>query len=345
MTAIEEVNDARRMSRNEASGALLSIVIPCYNESANIAPLLGCLVPVLDKTRMRWEIVFVNDGSEDDTLLCLLSAYKKDPRIRIISLSRRFGKEIALTAGLANCRGDAVIPMDADLQHPPTVINDMLSKWRDGYEVVYAVRQQRHEGSWARRWMVQCFYRFFDRLTGMRLPHGAGDFRLMDRSVVDIINQMPERNRFMKGIYTWVGFRQTGVPYMQECRNSGKTKWGLKHLLNLAFDGLTAFSNTPLRIAGGVGVLIAAGSFSYMVFRLIRAAIVGIDVPGYESTLVIILFMGGVQLITLGIMGDYIGRVFDEVKQRPLFIVREKYGYSAEAEKEYVPHSPHAVGM
>lgn len=334
MAATVTVDDSCCTHREVGGDALISIVIPCYNESANIDPLLGCLIPVLEETRMEWEIVFINDGSEDDTLLRLVSARKKNPRIRIISLSRRFGKEVALTAGLINSQGNAVIPMDADLQHPPEVIHDMLAKWRAGYEVVYAVRQQRHEGSLVRRWLVKSFYWFFDRLTGMQLPHEAGDFRLMDRSVVDIINQMPERNRFMKGIYAWVGFRQTGIPYVQESRSFGKSKWGIKHLLNLAFDGLTAFSNIPLRIAGGVGLLIAGGSFSYMVFRLVRAAIVGIDVPGYESTLVIILFMGGVQLITLGIMGDYIGRVFDEVKQRPLFIVREKYGYDdAEAKR------------
>lgn len=304
----------------------LSIVIPCYNEGASIAGLFARLIPVLEAAEPHWEIICVNDGSRDDTLDRLLAARAAEPRIRVVELSRNFGKELALSAGLAHAEGEAVIPMDADLQHPPELIPAMLDKWREGYDVVMAVRSARIGQSLSHRAFARAFYWVFDHLSEVRLPREVGDFRLMDRRVVDVINRMPERTRFMKGIFAWVGFRQTSLPYEQGERAAGDSKWGFFKLLRLSFDGLTAFSTFPLRIWGVFGAAISTFAFLYIVIRLLRTLFYGVDVPGYESLLVSVLFLGGVQLITLGIIGDYLGRVFNEVKGRPLYIVRAAHG-------------------
>jgi polyisoprenyl-phosphate glycosyltransferase len=311
---------------------LLSVVIPCYNESANVAGLFARLIPVLDGSGMAWEVVCVNDGSRDDTLDRLLAIRAKEARVKVVDLSRNFGKEAALSAGLSLAKGDAVVPMDADLQHPPERINDLIARWREGYDVVVAVRHARVGQSLKHRLFAHAFYWIFDNLSDVRLPREVGDFRLMDRKVVDVINRMPERTRFMKGIFAWVGFRQTSVTYEQGERVAGETKWSFKTLLRLSIDGLTAFSTFPLRVWSMVGMVVSSIAFLYIVFRFLRTLIFGIDVPGYESLIVTILFLGGVQLITLGILGDYLGRVFNEVKGRPLFIVREAHGV------EPVPH-------
>jgi polyisoprenyl-phosphate glycosyltransferase len=308
---------------------LLSIVIPFYNEGANVETLFARLTPALDRAGAAWEVVCVNDGSRDDTLERLIAAHARDPRIKVVELSRNFGKELALSAGLAHASGDAVTPMDADLQHPPELIPDMLAKWREGYDVVMAVRNARVGQSTAHRLFARMFYWVFDHLSEVRLPREVGDFRLMDRKVVDIINRMPERTRFMKGIFAWVGFRQTSIPYEQGERAGGDTKWGFFKLLRLSFDGLTAFSTFPLRVWGLVGMAVSGFAFLYIVVRLLRTLFFGVDVPGYESLLVSVLFLGGLQLITLGIIGDYLGRVFNEVKGRPLYIVRAAHGVEA----------------
>lgn len=308
-----------------ADPKLLSVVIPCYNEEAGIGDLFARLPPALDQLGVPWQIVCVNDGSKDGTLDQLVAAATADPRVKIVDLSRNFGKERALSAGLAHADGDVVVPMDADLQHPPEAIGPMLEKWRLGYEVVYAVRDARTGQGWGEKMFAKAFYWFFDHLSEVPLPREVGDFRLMDRKVVDAINRMPERSRFMKGIFAWVGFRQTGIVYHQAERTKGATKFNFLRLLRFAFDGLTAFSNFPLRVWSIVGASISAVAFFYIVIRLIRTLIWGIDVPGYESTLASVLFLGGMQLLTLGILGDYLGRVFDEVKGRPLYIVREVY--------------------
>jgi glycosyltransferase involved in cell wall biosynthesis len=308
------------------STQLLSIVVPVFNESLNLDGFFTRLIPVLDSVGMRWEIICIDDGSRDDTLRRLVTAHDRESRIKVVALSRNFGKERALSAGLAYATGDAVIPMDADLQHPPEAIPTMLAKWREGYEVVYAVRNQRVGQSWMAKLQARAFYWVFDLLSEVPLPREAGDFRLLDRKVVDVINAMPERTRFMKGIFAWVGFRQIGVPYEQEERQFGETRWGMMKLLGFAFDGLVAFSDYPMRVWAVVGSVISGFAFFYIVVRLVRTLVYGIDVPGYESIIVTILFLGGVQLITLGILGHYLGRVFNEVKGRPLFIVRERHG-------------------
>jgi glycosyltransferase involved in cell wall biosynthesis len=308
----------------------LSIVVPFYNETPNIEPFFARLIPVLEATGLAWEVVCVNDGSRDDTFDRLAALNAHDPRIKVLGLSRNFGKERALSAGLAYAQGEAVIPMDADLQHPPEVIPTLLAKWREGFDVVYAVRKDRTGQSRMSKLQAKAFYWLFDHMSEVPLPREVGDFRLLDRKVVDVINAMPERTRFMKGIFAWVGFRQTGVPYDQEERLHGETKWGFMRLLAFAFEGVVAFSDYPLRMWAVVGTVVSGFAFFYIVVRLIRTMLYGIDVPGYESIIVTILFLGGVQLITLGIIGHYLGRVFNEVKGRPLFIVRDKIGFDGE---------------
>jgi len=304
----------------------LSIVVPLFNETLNIELFFERLVPVLAKMAIDWEILCIDDGSKDDTLARLLRQRKKEPRIKILTLSRNFGKERALSAGLAHATGAAVIPMDADLQHPPEIIPDMVAKWREGYDVVLAVRQERVGQGWLARARARAFYWLFDKLSEVPLPREVGDFRLLDRKVVTVINAMPERTRFMKGIFAWVGFRQASLPYTQEERLYGDSRLGFMKLLSFAFDGLVAFSDYPLRVWALIGSIISGFAFFYIVVRLVRTLLYGIDVPGYESIIVTILFLGGVQLITLGILGHYVGRVFNEVKGRPLYIVRESWG-------------------
>jgi glycosyltransferase involved in cell wall biosynthesis len=314
----------------QANGPLVSIVIPCFNESANISPLFERLLPVLDTIEGGAEVLCVNDGSADDTFVQLTKAHQRDGRIKVIDLSRNFGKEPALSAGLAMASGKVVIPMDADLQHPPEAIPSLIQKWREGFEVVNAVRDRRIGQSGLSRLQARAFYWIFDRLSDTPLPREVGDFRLLDRKVVNVINAMPERTRFMKGIFAWVGFRQTQVPYAQEERHDGERKSSTFRLIALALDGITAFSNAPLRVWGWVGAVFALLSFLYIAIRIIRTLIFGIDLPGYESIIAIMLFLGGMQLLTLGVIGDYLGRVFTEVKGRPLFVVREAVGFGSD---------------
>ena len=317
--------------RQDAVAPLLSVVIPCYNEEGNVAALFARLLPALESLGETWEVVCVNDGSADATLERLLALRAGEPRITVIDLSRNFGKECALTAGLGQARGRAVVVMDADLQHPPEAIAALLAKWREGVEMVYAVRHARTGQSRLYRLFARLFYAIMGKLSDVSLPPEVGDFRLLDRRVVDVITAMPERSRFMKGIFSWVGFRQAGVVYRQEARTEGTSRWRFFALLRFAFDGLAAFSTFPLTVWGLIGAAISGLSFLYIVFRLVRVAVWGIDVPGYESILVAILFLGGVQLLSLGILGSYLGRVFQEVKQRPLYVVRRVYGGSAPA--------------
>ncbi len=321
---------ARLRRGGRARRVRLSVVIPFYNEGANVDALFDRLVPVLDRLDAEWEVVCVNDGSRDDTLDRLLDVHDRDPRVKVVDLSRNFGKELALSAGLGHVTGDAVVPMDADLQHPPELLPQFLAKWREGYDVVVAVRNARVGQSMKHRLFARAFYWIFDNLSEVKLPREVGDFRLMDRRVVEVINRMPERTRFMKGIFAWVGFRQASIPYEQGERAGGDTKWGFVKLLRLSFDGLTAFSTFPLRVWSLVGMAVSGFAFVYILIRVIRTLLHGIDVPGYESLLAAVLFLGGVQLITLGILGDYLGRVFNEVKGRPLYIVRSAHGFEDE---------------
>ncbi len=312
---------------------LLSVVVPMYNESANVDVFLDCLIPVLDGLGVAWEIVCVNDGSADDTLTRLIRRTEGESRLTALDLSRNFGKECALSAGLEEARGDVVVTMDADLQHPPAAIPELLAKWREGYEMVYACRHRRVGQSLPHRIAARLFYFFMKHMSDVPLPAEAGDFRLLDRCVVDAINRLPERQRFMKGIFAWVGFLQTGIVYTQEARAGGTSSWRPVKLLRFAFDGLAAFSTFPLTIWMIIGVIVSGLAFFYIVVRLIYVAINGIDVPGYESTIVTILFLGGFQLLGIGVLGSYLGRVFGEVKGRPLYIVRQVHGGHADGNR------------
>jgi glycosyltransferase involved in cell wall biosynthesis len=316
------------MIARQTAGPVLSVIVPMFNEAANLAALFERLIPAIDALRLSYEIICVDDGSRDDTVARLVALRDRHPAIKVVSLSRNFGKEIALTAGLQHASGRAAVPIDADLQHPPEMIGSLVEKWREGYEVVYAVRESRDTDSLSRRLSARGFYWIFGHLSDVPLPRDAGDFRLLDRRVIDAINSMPERSRFMKGIFAWVGFRQVGVPYTVEPRRQGSSGWSVRRLFHFAVDGLTSFSNFPLIAWGYVGAVIASVSLVTGAYFVLRTLIEGIDVPGYASLMVAVLFFGGVQLITLGIIGSYIGRIFQEVKRRPLYLVRETHGFA-----------------
>jgi len=307
----------------------ISVVVPLYNEELNIDYLFERLLSVLSRLDMTYEIVCVNDGSKDNTIGCLIEHHHQNPRIKVVNFSRNYGKEIALSAGLDYANGNAVIPIDADLQDPPELIAELVEKWREGYDVVYATRRSRQGESWVKRFTANVFYRTIDSLSQVQIPRNTGDFRLLDRRVVDALKQMPERNRFMKGLFAWVGFKQTSVIYDRPSRYKGETKWNYWKLWNFAIDGITSFSFLPLKVWSYVGLLVAIPSFFYASFLVIRTLIFGIDFPGYASIMVAVLFLGGVQLVSLGVLGEYLGRVYEEVKGRPLYLVRESYGFDS----------------
>lgn len=307
----------------------LSVVVPLYNEELNIDYLFERLVTVLSRLNMKYEIICVNDGSKDNTLERLIEYHHQNPEIKVVNLSRNYGKEIALSAGLDYANGNAVVPIDADLQDPPELIAELVEKWREGYDVVYATRRSREGESWVKRFTANVFYRTLDSISSVPIPRDTGDFRLLDRRVVDALKQMPERNRFMKGLFAWVGFKQTSVLYDRPSRHKGETTWNYWQLWNLAIDGFTSFSFIPLKVWSYIGLLVAMPSFFYATFLVIRTLIFGVDFPGYASIMVAILFLGGVQLVSLGIIGEYIGRVYEEVKRRPLYLVRESYGFDS----------------
>jgi glycosyltransferase involved in cell wall biosynthesis len=304
----------------------LGIVSPFYNEGEQASRFITRVSAVLAEMDVDWSLVCINDGSRDGTLARLLAEHQRDPRIKVIDLSRNFGKEYALSAGLDHCDADAVVLMDSDLQHPPEMLPEMLAKWREGYDVVYMIRGSGGLPGPLGRAARNLFYLLFRLTSEIELPTEAGDFRLMDSAVVQAIRRLPERTRFMKGIYHWVGFRQVGLVYEKAPRNVGKSKWGMWRLTAHALDGITAFSDLPLRLSSFLGALIAGLSLVYGVARILRSAVYGIDVPGYESIIVAILFLGGIQLLSLGILGGYVGRIFKEVKARPLYVVRRTYG-------------------
>ncbi|MEW6572540.1 MAG: glycosyltransferase family 2 protein [Bacillota bacterium] len=306
---------------------VFSIVVPIFNEAPNVAAFYDRVTKVMAGMGEPYEIIFINDGSKDDTLSHLLSLAEKDPKVKIIDLSRNFGKEIALTAGIDYASGEAVIPIDADLQDPPELIPELIAKWREGYDIVYATRLQRDGESWLKRLTARLFYRTVRKITSIEIPKDTGDFRLLSRPAVEALKRLRERNRFMKGLFTWVGFRQTAVYYHRQPRNAGKTKWNYWRLWNFAIEGITSFSYIPLQFATYFGLSVAFFAFMYALFIVVRTALFGRDVPGYPSLITVILFLGGVQLFAIGILGEYIGRIYNEVKQRPLYIVKDKYGY------------------
>lgn len=321
---------------NYAEAPLLSLVVPFYNESEALHVFFARVVPILESIpRTRFEIVCVNDGSADDTLAKLVGMSRRDPRIRVIDLTRNFGKEAALTAGIDEAAGDAVIPIDADLQDPPELIPTLVQRWRHGAEVVLAQRASRATDSLLKRITAGAYYRVHNRLSDLKIPENVGDFRLMDRAVVNALKQLPERHRFMKGLFAWVGFNTVIVQYERAPRSAGKSKFSGWRLWNLALEGITSFSSVPLRSWTYLGSFIAMLAFCYGMFIIARTLILGVDVPGYASVLSLLLFFGGLQLIGLGVVGEYIGRIYDESKGRPIYLIKRRY---QERRQERPPH-------
>lgn len=310
----------------------ISIIVPIHNEAENLEMFSSRLISVMNKLQTTYEIICINDGSKDDSYKKLLQIHTKNNFFKIINFSRNFGKEIALTAGIDYANGAAVIPIDADLQDPPELIEKLIAKWKEGYDVVYATRRSRKGESWLKKKSSKAFYYIFKKLIKVDIPVDTGDFRLIDRKVVDALKQMPEKSRFMKGLFSWVGYKQTFVLFDRDPRYLGKTSWNYWQLWNFALDGIFSFSSLPLRIWSYVGVFISFLSLVYASFLVARTLMLGIDVPGYASIMVAILFMGGIQLITLGVLGEYLSRVYEEVKARPLYLVREEIGFDSESE-------------
>lgn len=299
----------------------ISLVAPFYNEEEGIEAFFTTVIPILEQAGDSFEIICVNDGSRDKTLELLHEWAARQAQVCVVNLARNFGKEIALTAGLDYSTGDVVIPIDSDLQDPPELIPDMVAKWREGYDVVYATRTLRATDSLFKKWSAELYYRIFNLVTETKIPFNAGDFRLMDRKVVNTICKMRERSRFMKGVFAWAGYRQTSVEYARPERYAGQESQSFKRLWRLAVDGLISFSTIPLRIWSYVGLFFAILSFLYGLVIITKTLFFGVDIPGYASTMVIILFLGGIQLLSLGVLGEYIGRIFEEVKKRPLYVV------------------------
>ncbi|MCX7841271.1 MAG: glycosyltransferase family 2 protein, partial [Anaerolineae bacterium] len=295
---------------------VLSVVVPVYNEQENLPTLLARLTQVLDKTEPNYEIVFVNDGSRDDSAAILDAFAARDPRVVVIELARNFGHQVAISAGLDYARGSGVIVMDADLQDPPEVLPEFIAKWREGYDVVYAIRERRKENVFKRA-AYMLFYRLLQRVANIQIPLDSGDFCIMDRRVVDLLNGMPERNRFVRGIRSWVGLNQIGLKYERQARDAGKPKYTFNRLLYLALDGLVSFSFLPLRMISLLGIAVSLVALFLAGVYTIQKITVGLYPPGFATTIVAILFFAGVQLITIGIIGEYVGRIFDEVKRRP----------------------------
>jgi glycosyltransferase involved in cell wall biosynthesis len=305
---------------------VISMVAPAYNEARNLPGFIAALVPVLESIGEPWEIVFVDDGSRDDTIGCLLAARAQEPRIKIVGLARNFGKDVALTAGLRHARGRAVIPIDCDGQHPPELIRELVARWRAGADMVVGVRTRRAEEGVLRRTAARAYYGLMRRMTNVEIPPNAGDYRLLDRKIVDVINEMPERCRFMKGIFAWPGFKTEAVEFEANVRAGGRSRWSLFKLWRFALDGLFSFSTVPLKIWTYIGGLSAFGAFVYLVITLIQRLVFGVDVPGYASLLIVMLFFNGLLMLSNGIQGEYIARIFEEVKGRPLFVVARRWG-------------------
>ena len=306
---------------------IISIITPFYNEWKMVDYFYKSICAVIEQiTEVEFELICIDDGSNDETLSALINVSEKDSRFHIIELSRNFGKEAALTAGIDAATGDALIPIDADLQDPPEIIPALIKEWLKGAEVVLARRVDRSSDSLLKRKTAEIFYRVHNRISSIKIPENVGDFRLMDRIVVDTLKQLPEQHRFMKGLFGWVGFRTVTVDYVRPTRIAGRTKFSGLKLWNFAIEGITSFSTVPLKFWTYIGVFGALVTLLYALFTIIKTLIYGIDIPGYASLLVAVLFFGSLQLICLGVLGEYIGRIYMETKNRPLYVIRKHYG-------------------
>ena len=322
-SALERQLAAQRARR--PADPLLSLIVPVFNEEELIDLFLSTVEPYLEKAGLRFEIVFVNDGSRDDTMARLLEGSARDKRLRLVNLSRNFGKEAALTAGIDHAHGDILIPMDIDLQDPPELFGPFIERWREGYDIVYGVRQTREWDTVTKRLSAKWFYLVFNSLSPVRIPTNVGDFRLVDRRAAEVLRRLPERNRFMKGLFAWVGFNAVGVPYERPQRAAGSTKFNLWRLWNFALDGVVSFSTVPLRASFYGGLAIAGAAVLYALFIVARVLVFGIDTPGYASLIIVVLGMGAIQLVSIGIIGEYLGRLFLEVKGRPIYVLEGVY--------------------
>jgi polyisoprenyl-phosphate glycosyltransferase len=321
-----------------APSGTLSIVIPVYNEATNLRPLYEELVDVLARLGMAGEMIFVDDGSRDGSLDALRRLAAEDRRVKVIALSRNFGHQYAVTAGVEHAQGDAVVVMDADLQHPPALIPAMVAQWRAGAQVVYTVRTDGEHTGWMKRSTSATFYKLINAISDTPIVPGAADFRLMDRQVVDCLVSMRERSRFLRGMVSWVGFRQVGLPYVANPRRSGRSKYSLRKMIALALEGITSFSSLPLRISAYLGFLASVSVLPYAVWAVYARLFTDSAEPGWASILVAELFLGGVQLMSIGIIGEYVGRIYTEVKGRPLYVAEELIGFDQ-------PSRPRAEGQ
>lgn len=328
MTSELRVNLQSELDRRAHDGTplALSLVVPVYNEAETIALFVERVESVLsDPSAVQVEYIFINDGSTDATLDILLLLQRRIPRIKVVDLSRNFGKEAALSAGLRCATGQVVVPIDVDLQDPPELILEMIDKWRDGYEVVLGRRIDRTSDSWAKRASANWFYRIHNKIADPAIPENVGDFRLMDRQVVDALNELPESRRFMKGLFAWVGFRTTRIDYSRPERIAGSSKFNGWRLWNFALEGITSFSTDPLKIWTYLGVAVSLGSFLFATLIVLKVVFFGVDTPGYASLMVAVTFLGGLQLIGIGVLGEYLGRTYLESKRRPVYLVRRIY--------------------
>ncbi len=321
----------KRKQHIEKREVFITCIVPVYNEELNVCTFFSELQACLRTLTGHFEIIAVDDGSRDGTVAKILQL-PTDYHIKLLQFSRNFGKETALMAGLDHASGDVAILMDADFQHPITVLPEFLKQWGEGYDMVYGVRENRDTESSLKRNFAKLFYWLMAKLTKIDVPNNAGDFRLLDRKVIDALNSFKERTRFMKGLYAWVGFKKIAVPYEVQERAAGKSSWGFVKLTELAITGITSFSNIPLRVWGFIGFIISSVALIYAIYIVTVTLIYGADLPGYPTTVVAIMFFGGIQLLSIGILGEYIARIFTEVKQRPKYILEQKHGFNDETD-------------
>ena len=305
----------------------ITVLVPCHNEEENLNALYNALTGMMKASnKYDWKILLIDDGSQDHTLDVMKALRKKDGRVAYVSLSRNFGKEAAMLAGLDYASGDCAIVMDADLQHPVEVIPQMLSEWEKGYDDVYARRTDRGKESWLRRKLSMAYYRLLQKLAKIDILPNVGDFRLLDRKCIDALRQLRESERYTKGLYCWIGFRKKEISFRQGDRRAGKSSFNYHKLLNLAIEGITSYTTAPLRISTVMGLIVSAVAFIYMIYVLLKTLLVGEPVHGFPTLIIVILFLGGIQLVSIGIIGEYLGRIFNETKHRPVYLIREKEG-------------------
>lgn len=321
-----QLNDGIRQAAPPAAVPLLSLVVPFYNESEMMTHFFAQVIPALESIpNLRFEIVCVNDGSRDDTLPKLVAVSVQDSRVRVIDLTRNFGKEAALSAAIDESRGDVIVPFDADLQDPPDVIARLVAKWREGFDVVLAKRASRDADSALKRWTALLFYRMHNAVSEVAIPENVGDFRLMTREVVEALKSLPETRRFMKGLFAWVGYKTAVVEYSRDARVAGQSKFSGWKLWNFALEGFTSFSTLPLRVWSYLGMIVAIFAMGRGLYLMIRTLIYGVDIPGYASLATAVLMLGGIQLIGIGVLGEYIGRIYFESKKRPIYLIRRRH--------------------